>query len=574
MASNTTTSLPHRTLSSIRAGSSTNAPAAGSPSSPHTPLRNIHSAFGSPSSLRAEEEVVVIEFGTRGLKVGFVGDAVPRGFVTFGPEQIRRMGDFRAWQSDYQNDWRKRATGQHWGKDYELWKFDVRGLDLGLVGDRVERGLREAFTKYLLIDSKPRKMVVVLPSVMPLPLLSALLDTLFNRFQPPTVSLLSAPATTTVAAGVRSALVIDLGWTETIVTAVYDYRETGCNRTIRGGRMLVEKMHKLLRRCVADEQGKSDSEDDGPEEYAVSFEECDDLTSRLAWCKPAKKSHTPQQSPDALPTVQEQDENDIPGSYPQDAPKGSDISLTSTQPPTTIHPTFDQLSEPCETTYFDPQRPAYEFDDEELPVHLLVYRSLLHLPMDVRAVCMARIIFTGGCSDVLGLRGRIFDELSQLVQERGWSGVTGKAVEQLKQNPKLKRRGSRQASTGPSGVDPQAGAGEEDDLWHDAANAAQETNSIEEQVRKAGRITPGTQGELRCIESLGPWSGGSLITQLKVPAIATVDREAWLQHGLAGASRPNELDFKTQQRQSMGAGGLMRNASAGSNWTLGVWGAV
>jgi len=148
MASHVTSSLPHRTLSSIRAGSITNASGGSSPSSPSTPLRNIHSAFGSPSSLRAEDEVVAIEFGTRNLKVGFVGDAVPRGFVMFGPEQSRRVGDFRAWQAGYQDDWRKRPTGKDWGRDYELWKFDVRGLDLGLVGDRVERGLREAFTKY------------------------------------------------------------------------------------------------------------------------------------------------------------------------------------------------------------------------------------------------------------------------------------------------------------------------------------------------------------------------------------------------------------------------------------------
>jgi hypothetical protein len=148
MAANTSTSLPHRTLSSIRAGGSTNAPGSGSPSSPSTPLRNIHSAFGSPSSLRAEDEVVVIEFGTRSLKVGFVGDPVPRGFVTFGPEHSRRVGDFRAWQADFQDDWRMRTSGEDWGRDHELWKFDVRGLDLGLVADRVERGLREAFTKY------------------------------------------------------------------------------------------------------------------------------------------------------------------------------------------------------------------------------------------------------------------------------------------------------------------------------------------------------------------------------------------------------------------------------------------
>lgn len=420
--------------------------------------------------------------------------------------------------------------------------------------------------------------MAVLPSSMPLPLLSTLLDTLFDRFQPPTVSLLSAPTTTAVAAGVRSALVIDLGWIETVVTAVYDYREIGCARTIRGGRMLVEQMHKLLKRCIAEEGNTTYSEGNESEDYVVRFEECDDLTSRLVWCRPVRGSRASQQTsdaPDALPTVQEGDESDMPGSYPEDPSRGSPIRLTSSKPPTTVHPTFDQLSEPCESTFFDLHRPQSEFDDEELPVHLLVYRSLLQLPLDVRAVCMSRIIFTGGGSNVLGLRGRIFDEVSRLVQERGWSGVTGKAVESLKKNPKLRRRGSRPASDGPSGVGSRGVvAEEEDDVWHDAANAAQEKDPIEEQLRRSGRITPGTQGQMRCVESLGAWSGGSLVTQLKVPAIATIDRELWLQQGLAGASRPSEVDFKMQQRQSMGAGGLMRNASAGSNWTLGIWGAT
>lgn len=81
------------------------------------------------------------------MRVGFSGDVVPRGSVSFGPDQQRRAGDFRAWQADYDDDWRKRPTGKQWGRDHELWDLDVRDLDLGLVGDKIERALREAFTK-------------------------------------------------------------------------------------------------------------------------------------------------------------------------------------------------------------------------------------------------------------------------------------------------------------------------------------------------------------------------------------------------------------------------------------------
>jgi hypothetical protein len=138
------TSLPHRSVANIKSPGG-----GGQASGPSTPLRNIGSTFGSPSSLRAEEDLIVIEFGTRKLHVGFAGDAQPRGSIWFGPDQQRRVGDFRVWQADYRDDWRKRSSGSLWGRDHELWQPEVRGLDLGLVGDRIERGLRDAFTKWV-----------------------------------------------------------------------------------------------------------------------------------------------------------------------------------------------------------------------------------------------------------------------------------------------------------------------------------------------------------------------------------------------------------------------------------------
>lgn len=418
-------------------------------------------------------------------------------------------------------------------------------------------------------------MVVVLPSSLATPLLSTVLDTLFNRFLPPTISLLSSPITTSVAAGVRSALIVDLGWAETLVTSVYEYRGIRCDRSIRAGRLLVAQMNKLLGRSLAQSQGKTyDDSPESAEEPVVSFEECEDITSRLAWCKSAHGASNPSGQDDSLPTVQEQDESELQGTASAAVPDFVSIPLSSAHPPTTLKLPHLVLAEPCENAFFDLQYSHASFDDHELPIHLLVYRSLLQLPVDVRAVCMSRIIFTGGCSKVLGLRKRVFDELSHLIQERGWDPVVGKSVEQLKLNPKLKRGGSRQARRdGPTGSDPQGdGGGEQDGVWHDAANAAPEVDLIEEQLRKGIDAKPAAHGELRAIDSLGPWSGASLLTQLKIPAVATIDRELWLQQGVSGAVRPSEVDFKTQQRQSMGPGGLMRNAAAGANWTLGVWG--
>jgi actin-related protein len=425
-------------------------------------------------------------------------------------------------------------------------------------------------SRYLLIDSRPRRVVVVLPSSIPTPLMSATLDTLFIRFQPPTISLLSPPITTSAAAGVRSALVVDLGWNETIVTAVYEYREVHCSRTIRAGRMLVEEMHKLLRRSTS-------TDTDDSKEHFISFEECEDITSRMAWCKPADGRAKPQAKNEGLPTVQEQDEADVRSVHITDGSDTISFPLKSSYPPTTVQLPHQQLAEPCENAFFSLHKPHAEFDDEEMPLHLLVYRALLHLRTDVRSICMSRIIFTGGGSRVLGLRGRIFDEVSRLVKDRGWDPVVGEAVNKFKAKQKLRRQKSRQALRGGPSTAPQANDDDDDldGVWHDAANAGPEADPVEEQLRKKQNDIPKqTHGELRAIDSLGAWSGASLLTHLKVPAIAAIDRELWIQHGASGASRPVEVDFKAQQRQSMGPGGLLRNAAAGSNWTLGVWGST
>ena len=134
----------HRSVSNIRSPLSANA---GAPASPHTPLRTVSSTFGSPSALRAEEDCVVIELGARYLRAGFAGDATPKAVVDFGPEEQRRAGNLRRWEVDYKTTQQRASRQNGWGGSYELWKPDLRGLDLGLVGDKIERAVREVFTK-------------------------------------------------------------------------------------------------------------------------------------------------------------------------------------------------------------------------------------------------------------------------------------------------------------------------------------------------------------------------------------------------------------------------------------------
>ena len=425
-------------------------------------------------------------------------------------------------------------------------------------------------------------MALVVPSALPLQLLSTILDSLFTNFQPPNISLLSAPALTTIAAGLRSALVVDIGWAETTVTSVYEYREVQCRRSIRGCKLYGREMFRMLVEAI-DPDVLNDTNSKGELTREVreilSFEECEDIISRVAWCRATKKEET-NIATRGLAPVEEEDEFrssmrslNLSGGGEED-PLIS-IPLRSTTPPRTLHIPFSKLAEPCESAWFASDRLTEDFDDEELPLHLLVYRSLLQLPVDIRSMCMPRIVFVGGGSKILGLKERILNEVSVLVDRRGWNPVRGKAVEQYQKNPMLHNR-RKQKNDGPKRV-----SGAPDDEPKDssagtvnAASLKQEFDPIEEHLKREASkgVKPDKLGYLRAVESLGPWSGGSLLSQLKIPAVSMVTQDQWNSHGASGASRDGEVGININtKRQSMGAAAFKAGAAERSSWTLGLW---
>lgn len=421
-------------------------------------------------------------------------------------------------------------------------------------------------SRYLLIDSKPRRTALVVDSALPLPLLSAVLDTLFGHFQAPLVSLFSTSAACAVVAGLRSAMVVDMGWAETSVTSIYEYREAKNSRTIRAGNFLLDKLYdSLLRGLIT-----GDKEDVGGK-HAISFEETEDIMCRLMWCR-SSASRASQRQSTQLETVEEQDENEA--EVPSPAQNSTTrVPLSSSSPPKAIDVSFEKLADVCDDVFFDPSTPHSNFDDEETPLHLLIYQHLLQLPIDVRAICMSRIIFTGGCSNILGLKERILDEVSSMVEKRGWEPMTGKGVKQLSSNPKLRWMPGREGSPFSSSATSPVNEAAEDVTLTGPAHDARDSDMLEKKIWKNRKIEEPVQGKFRALHSLGPWAGASLLSHLKVPAIATVDRDHWVQQGVYGAVRPGEVDTKTQHRQSMGAGGLIRGGNH-TQWTLGAWGVV
>ncbi|KAI4186374.1 MAG: hypothetical protein L6R41_003530 [Letrouitia leprolyta] len=531
----------------------------GDPASPHTPQRTFSSAFSSPAlSYRAEEEVVVVELGARHLSAGIVGESHPRCRLSFGPESSRRVGDYRQYFPEYQDRPRKRKRKYRWGEDHESWRMDLRDIDLGLVEDKIERAVREAYTKYLLLDSKNKRLVLILPSLMPHRLLSSILSTIFSNFQMPSITLFSSPVLSVAAAGCRAGLVVDIGWDETVVTGVYEHREVQTQWTSRAMKNVTQRMAILLQE-LAQPDGPSKQRRDSSQIQEVAkldqpspdsryFDFSEEVTSRMAWCPIARQ--------DLSQSEQEANDAQLSEAHTQIEDQTT-ISIPSPLPPyETLQIPFAKLAEPVEHGLLAKGSNIHNLDDHEQPLPQLIYKSLLSLPPDIRSQCMARIVITGGGSNIAGLKTRLLNEVKAIVETRGWDPVHGEVANKAKQHRETVRNNRGKGKPIPSeGADTHLQPQVKDKM----------TEDLEEEKRKT--LKPTVVGEIRGVETLGAWVGGSLVASLKVKGVVEIDRDSFLVNGLAGAKKESEV-VQATQRMSLGArSGLGEK----SGWTLGAW---
>lgn len=102
---------------------------------------------------------MVIEIGTRYLRAGFANEAAPRCVIPYTEDMWRKAGD-KVVESQRRGGTmlphkvpiasdsvqvKRKSTRKSRG---ELWQYDLRNLDTGLVEDLIARALREAYNKY------------------------------------------------------------------------------------------------------------------------------------------------------------------------------------------------------------------------------------------------------------------------------------------------------------------------------------------------------------------------------------------------------------------------------------------
>ncbi|KAK1064525.1 hypothetical protein LTR74_008697 [Friedmanniomyces endolithicus] len=475
----------------------------GTPGSPRTPLlgRSISSQFpGTPGSFRGSEpeDVVVYELDARQISAGFAGESRARCIVRFTPEMWRRAGDYRRYDVRYDRRNAKSSKRKGWGEDYELYRtLDLRSQDLGLVTDQLERAV-------LLFS---------------------------HHTQPPSVAIMTTPVLATVGAGLRDALVVEVGWEESVVTAVGEYKAVFQRRSVRAAKMVVHEMAKVL------ELEAYRQERDGVEVMAnasdVPFEHAEDILDRMGWCRPRNIAGT--------------------ASEPMNTRKHTPLPFSSSK---TRPVSLATLSSPAETILFHPTTPRTDHDDEDLPLPNLAHAVLLALPPDLRASCLSRLVLTGRLGSLPGLQSRLLSELHQLVEQNpDWDRVASYGSATTKRERVLRERSVNIATATATVLQPNP-----PDSSPRPISLTKKPNTHEEYIppnqrphddtidpitikaernHNLGRNNPrkaenAKKAEIRGVETLGAWAGASLVARLGVKAVHTVEREEFMKFGNIG----------------------------------------
>ncbi|EXJ57293.1 hypothetical protein A1O7_07640 [Cladophialophora yegresii CBS 114405] len=509
--------------------------------SPHTPTgRFVSSAQSSPGSysFRAEEDPIIIELDPRGLSAGFQGESGPQCYIPFSPQNSQRVGDYRIFLPGFR---RRREDIALKSSEYELWRNDLTDVDLGLLEDKLERAVREAYNKHLLVDAGAARLVLVLPSLVPHPVLSTILTLFFERWKCASITLLPAPTMVIAGAGLRSGLVVDVGWEETVITAIYEYREVHVRRSVRAMKALTVKVGALLDAIRKDQDGAI------RDTLVLDFDFVEEFVDRAGLCH----ALLPVRGEDLAAKTEAMTLEDRSSIEPADDLTASlmiDWPTDTSSHSITIP--LQPMHQACLDTLIKPRSEEYP-DDHEQSVSQLLYRSLLALSADVRSICMSRIIFTGRGTNVAGLAQHILDTTNSIIQEHGWTPVRGEHF-------KSKRSGLAELAQGRAAPA---------DVRHDITPPGAD-DFVEERLfkQRSKSAYPPVPAVLRQVGSVGPWAGASLIASLKAKSFVEIERERFLSHGLAGAHRDFDPSSLHQQRATAAKG------HERTSWTLAGWG--
>ncbi|KAK9236908.1 hypothetical protein V1525DRAFT_378498 [Lipomyces kononenkoae] len=332
-----------------------------SPSTPGATASFASSPLLSPSTRQQHTDPpLILDIGARGIRAGIAGAERPICEIPIAPDRNGRI------------------------QNHVLWDLDMRNTKMEDVHDILQAILRDVYYKYLLLDGKSRKVVILENPMMSVQLKKLIAFVLFNYFQSISVTYMLSPVCSMLAAGARTALVVDIGWHETTVTPIYDYKPilSAVQSTTRAGKRLHDIVSGILNEFTS---------------VPPSFDEVEQFIGRAMYC------------------------SNIDTTTSSSSQQAFAVTLSGN---TYYIPSSETRCSPLVQCFV--RRAEDNMDDIEcFPIPDLVASCLSRLGIDTRASMLSRIVFVGGCSNIPGLKLRLLEEVRNCLV----SSSSGKDVE-------------------------------------------------------------------------------------------------------------------------------------------------
>lgn len=383
-----------------------------------SPSSSSSSAFSGSNKAVTVDNIVVLEIGNRTVKAGFAGDASPRCTVPaeLGWERVARtQTQYSASPEDrqhYHSLWTLRDLqekpsspdlSEPWYKQRPLKRFEAV----------LEVILAHIFNTELLVDPRQQRLALIENPLWPTPIRESIAKVCLKHLHAASIVFLESPVLDLIAAGLRSGIVVDVGWEETSVYPVYDLRVLLMNTktSTRGSKLLHGNIEALLGELV----------DEGAQ---VPFGAVEAVVARALYTNGDRAGggmRGPRLSmPMSVPVLPSSPSiGSSPGSDSSEISHQLDLSAWTPSGGLVEIPNH-RLQSAVTRTFLHKHGDGGDDDDddEQLDLATMISRVIFSLSMDVRGATQSTLIFVGAASRIPGLVSTVLQNARRLLRKR------------------------------------------------------------------------------------------------------------------------------------------------------------
>uniref|UniRef100_W5MZ30 Actin-related protein 10 n=2 Tax=Lepisosteus oculatus TaxID=7918 RepID=W5MZ30_LEPOC len=318
-----------------------------------------------------EKTAVVIDLGAAYTKCGFAGETGPRCII---PSEIQKPG----------------------------LQQPIRVVQYNINTEELYSNLKEfihmLYFRHLLVNPRDRRVVVIESILCPSHFRETLSRVFFKHFEVPSVLFAPSHLMSILTLGINSALVMDCGYTETLVLPVYEGIPilSAWEALPLGGKAIHRELENMLvEHCTVDtdsSKGRSLPTVMG----SIPEEIVEDIKVRTCFVSDLQRGLKIQDTRFNLEGTAERPSPPPDVDYPLDGEK-------------ILHIKGSIRDAVIET--------MFEQDNEEKSVATLVLDSLIKCPIDTRKVLSENLVIIGGTAMLPGFLHRLLAEIRLLVEK-------------------------------------------------------------------------------------------------------------------------------------------------------------